>query len=249
MILMLNVRPERRRDLVTDDTLNIDPATAAHCFQDGFGNLCTRVVAPAGLTTFCSDFLIEDSGEPDPVVSDAVEHPVEALPDDTLPYLLPSRYCETDELVDAAWSLFGTAPPGWARVQAIADYTHARIAFGYEHASRTRTARQAHEEARGVCRDFAHLAIALCRCMNIPARYCAGYLGDIGIPPIEAPMDFSAWFEVWLGGAWRTFDARHNQPRIGRIQMAVGRDAADVAIATTFGPNELVGFTVVTEEA
>jgi transglutaminase-like putative cysteine protease len=205
-------------------------------------------VLPAGVTRISSDFVIRDSGEPDPVQPGARQDPVENLPDDVLVYLLGSRYCETEPLSDLAWSLFGQTPPGWARVQAIVDYTHQRIAFGYADARNTRTACEAHQERRGVCRDFAHLAVTLCRCMNIPARYCTGYLGDIGAPPDDAPMDFSAWFEAYVGGDWRTFDARHNAPRIGRILVARGRDAADVAIATSFGRLLLSGFTVVTEE-
>jgi transglutaminase-like putative cysteine protease len=181
-------------------------------------------------------------------VPEAVQHPVQELPDEVLVYLLGSRYCDTDRLSDTAWSLFGGTPPGWARVQAICDYVHDRITFGYEHADPTRTAFGGHTDRLGVCRDFAHLAITLCRCMNIPARYCTGYLGDIGVPPMASPMDFSAWFEAYLGGHWHTFDARHNAPRVGRILMARGRDATDVAIATTFGPCALAGFRVVTEE-
>jgi transglutaminase-like putative cysteine protease len=165
-----------------------------------------------------------------------------------LVFLLPSRYCDTDRLSEVAWSLFGKTPPGWARVQAICDYVHRHIVFGYEHACSTRSAWEAHGDRKGVCRDFTHLAVAFCRCMNIPARYCTGYLGDIGVPPVDLPMDFSAWFEVYLGGEWYTFDARHNIPRIGRVLIARGRDAADVAISTTFGQNKLCGFAVRTEE-
>jgi transglutaminase-like putative cysteine protease len=247
MVLMLNVRPERTADLEVPDLLRTDPALPVRTYLDAFGNLCARVTAPAGRTTFRSDFVVRDSGAPDPVAPEARQHRIEELPDTALQFLLPSRYCELEFLSDLAWRLFASAPPGWARVQAIVDYVHTRIAFGYPHARATRTAFEAHDEGRGVCRDYAHLAIALCRCLNIPARYCTGYLGDIGVAPVPAPMDFSAWFEVWLGGAWRTFDARHNRPRIGRILMGVGRDAADVALATTFGPAELTGFTVVTE--
>jgi transglutaminase-like putative cysteine protease len=181
------------------------------------------------------------------VVPDAIQHPLERLPVDTLVYLLGSRYCETDRLADIAWSTFGAVPKGWGLVQAICDYVHDRITFGYAFASPTKTAADVHAERRGVCRDFAHLAVTLCRCMNIPARYCTGYLGDIGVPPVDAPMDFSAWFEVYLGGRWHTFDARHNAPRIGRILIARGRDATDVAIVTTFGPATLSRFQVTTE--
>lgn len=248
MVLMLSVRPERAEDLETPDTLVCRPRVPLRHYVDAFGNRCTRVVAPPGRIVFETEFVIHDSGLPDEVALDAQQQPVEAVPHAVLEYLLASRYCELELMSDLAWSLFGDTPPGWPRVQAIVDYVHQRIAFGYQHARPTKTAAQAHEERQGVCRDYAHLAITLCRCMNIPARYCTGYLGDIGIAPVDAPMDFSAWFQVWLGGAWRTFDARHNTPRIGRILMAVGRDAADVAITTAFGPNQLAGFKVVTEE-
>ena len=248
MVLLLNVRPERQADVETYDTIFTEPILPVHGYIDGFGNRCGRIMAPAGRLRLYADFVVRDSGLPDPVVLFAGQAPVEHLPDDVLIFLLASRYCETDLLMDLAWSLFGNTPPGWSRVQAIVDYVHQRIAFGYEHARPTRTAAEGHAEQVGVCRDYAHLAVALCRCMNIPARYCTGFLGDIGIPPVDAPMDFSAWFEVYLGGAWRTFDARHNKPRIGRIVMAVGRDAADTAITTTFGPNLLTKFEVITEE-
>ncbi|HEX4199557.1 MAG TPA: transglutaminase family protein [Caulobacteraceae bacterium] len=248
MTLLLSVRPERLVDLVTTHRIAASGQTPLRQYRDLFGNIAHRLVAPAGPTTFRADFVIEDSGLPDPVDWTAVEHPIDELPDEALTFLLASRYCETELLSPMAWSLFGGVQPGWARVQAIVDYVHDRIAFGYHHARPTRTAAEAHEERCGVCRDFAHLAVTLCRCMNIPARYCTGYLGDIGIDPIDAPMDFSAWFEVYLGGAWRAFDARHNTPRIGRILMAYGRDAADVAITTSFGTAWLTGFEVVTEE-
>ena len=248
MILMLSVRPERLRDLITPQVLHTDPGVAVHEYRDAFGNICSRVMAPAGRINFASDFVINDSGMADEFAPAAVQHPVDELPDEALIYLLASRYCETELLSGTAWSLFGGTEPGWARVQAIVDYVHQRITFGYQHARNTRTAAEGHAEQRGVCRDFAHLAITLCRCMNIPARYCTGYLGDIGIPAVDAPMDFSAWFEVFLGGRWRTFDARHNKPRIGRIVMARGRDATDAAIVTNFGPAALVKFDVITEE-
>jgi transglutaminase-like putative cysteine protease len=173
---------------------------------------------------------------------------VHLLPEETLPFLLGSRYCDTERLLETSWQLFSATPTGWGRVQAICDYVHNLIQFGYEHARPTRTASEAYGERKGVCRDYAHLAITFCRCMNIPARYCTGYLGDIGVPPPYGPMDFSAWFEAYLGGQWHTFDARNNTPRIGRILIARGRDAADVAIATTFGPNKLTSFKVWTDE-
>ncbi len=248
MTALLSVRPERFADLVTPQTISATGPTALRQFEDVHGNVAHRLLAPAGPFTLHAEFLIRDSGRPDPVVLDAVQQPVKDLPDDVLLYLLESRYCETGILSDAAWSMFGGTPAGWRRVQAIVDYVHDRLTFGYEHANPTRTASEAHRDRRGVCRDFAHLAVTLCRCMNIPARYCTGYLGDIGIPPVDSPMDFSAWFEVWLSGAWRTFDARHNTPRIGRIPMAYGRDAADAAITTAFGAAPLIGFSVITEE-
>jgi transglutaminase-like putative cysteine protease len=249
MLLMLSVRPERQADLLTPEVIAADNGAPVRSYRDGFGNRVSRVLAPAGRTTFRADFLIGDSGQPDPLAPEAGQHPVDELPDDALVFLLPSRYCETEHLVGFAWDTFGDVTPGWARVQAIVDYVHGHIRFGYPHARSTRTAVEAHGERLGVCRDFAHLAVALCRCMNIPARYCTGYLGDIGVAPIDAAMDFSAWFEAYLGGAWRTFDARHNRPRIGRVVMAHGRDAADVAISTSFGPARLAAFTVIAETA
>jgi len=217
-------------------------------YRDNFGNWCNRLVAPAGRFSLRTDTVVRDSGLPDPADLGAEQHPVQTLPADTLLFLLGSRYCETDRLADEAWRLFGTTPPGWARVQAICDFVHAHITFAYEHSRATRTAAEAYAEQRGGCRDYAHLALAFCRCLNIPARYCTGYVSDIGLPPPFAPMDFAAWIEVYLGGKWHTFDPRTNDPRIGRILIARGRDAADVLLTLTFGPNTLVGFTVVTEE-
>jgi transglutaminase-like putative cysteine protease len=248
MILCLTVHPSRRSDLVTPQTLRFTPPVEGRDYLDGFGNVCTRIVAPAGQTRISSSFEIEDSGLPDEVSWDAVQHPIEDLPDDVLVYLLGSRYCDTDRLADFAWSQFGSTPLGRARVQAICDFVHQHIRFDYQRADCTRTASDALREGVGVCRDFAHLATALCRAMNIPARYCTGYLGDIGVPAVPDPMDFSGWFEAWLGGRWYTFDARHNTPRIGRVLMATGRDATDVAISTSFGPSQLVSFNVVTDE-
>jgi transglutaminase-like putative cysteine protease len=248
MILTLSVHPSRFSDLRTPNLMRLDPPIPSNTYHDGFGNFCHVIRAPAGRLTVSADFLVQDSGAPDDVAPEALQHSLETLPVDHLVYLLGSRYCETDRFTDIAWSLFGNVPKGWALVQAICDYVHNRIKFGYEHASATKTAWDAHTERRGVCRDFAHLAITLCRCMNIPARYCTGYLGDIGVPADPSPMDFSAWFEVYLGDRWYTFDARHNKPRIGRILMARGRDATDVAIVTSFGPCTLAGFKVITEE-
>ena len=248
MMLLLSVHPSRRDDLETPDTLQTQPNLTKKRFVDPFGNHCTRILAPAGLTTVSADFVIRDSGKHDAYAPDAPQLAVEDLPNDALFYLMGSRYCEVDQLANLAWSLFGGVQPGWARVQAIVDYAHERISFGYHHADKTRTAARAHEERVGVCRDYAHLAVTLCRAMNIPARYCTGYLGDIGVPVMDAPMDFSAWFEVFLGDRWYTFDARHNEPRIGRVLIARGRDATDVAISTEFGPAILAGFKVVTDE-
>jgi len=247
-ILMLSVHPSRLDDLTGLFLTAFDPPIPSHTYADHFGNICTRIVMPPGILTVSSDNVVCDSGLPDAVEPDAGQIPVENLPDESLQFLLGSRYCETDRLSDTAWSLFGHVPPGWARVQAICDYVHDRLTFSYPDARSTRTAWDGHQEGIGVCRDFAHLSIALCRCMNIPARYCTGYLGDIGVPPVPDPMDFSAWFEVLLEGGWYTFDPRHNQPRIGRILIARGRDAADVALSTSFGPAQLAEFKVITEE-
>ena len=248
LLTLLSVHPSRRGDLERPDDLMINGEPIERQFLDRYGNLCGRAVAPRGLVTLNSDFTIQDDGRPDPSLPWAGQAAVEDLPDDVLIHLRGSRYCETDRMSDLAWLLFGWTKPGWERVQSIVDYVHNQISFGYEHARPTKTAFEAHEERRGVCRDYAHLAITLCRCMNIPARYCTGYLGDIGIPPVDAPMDFSAWFEVYLDGAWHTFDARHNTPRIGRIVIARGQDAGDVAITHSFGAAHLVSFKVVTDE-
>ncbi|RZU45189.1 transglutaminase-like putative cysteine protease [Fluviicoccus keumensis] len=248
MILMLNIHDSRSGDIVIPDQLITEPAIPFTSYRDGFGNRCTRIVAPAGRLRLTTEALVNDTGLPDTLVPQAIQHPIQDLPQETLVYLLGSRYCETDVLSATAWQLFSQTPPGWARVQAICDFVHHHIAFGYEHASATKTALQVFHEKRGVCRDYAHLAIAFCRCMNIPARYCTGYLGDIGMPPPYGPMDFAGWFEAYLGGRWHTFDARNNVPRIGRVLMARGRDASDVALTTTFGPNVLERFIVRTDE-
>jgi transglutaminase-like putative cysteine protease len=248
MILMFTVHPSRARDLLTEQKLLTAPQIPVREYRDMFGNVCSRILAAPGLLELKADFEIYDSGKPDEVVPQARQHPIEELPDEVLIYLLGSRYCDTQNLLDFAWGTFGTSQPGRARVQTICDFVHNHIKFGYRYARADRTASDAYRERVGVCRDFAHLAITLCRCMNIPARYCTGYLGDIGVPPDTAPMDFSAWFEVFLDGRWFTFDARHNRPRIGRILVAYGRDAADVAISTSFGAAQLTRFKVVTEE-
>ncbi|WP_043749743.1 transglutaminase-like domain-containing protein [Methylobacterium nodulans] len=248
MVLMLSLHPSRAADLLTPETITVDPPVPARQFRDGFGNVCTRILAPAGRISLAADMIVRDSGLPDLQAPDARQLPVADLPDDVLPYLLGSRYCDTDKLGSFAWAQFGATPEGWARVQAIVDFVHRHIRFDYLQADATRSAFEAFEQRRGVCRDFAHLAIAFCRCMNIPARYCTGYLGDIGVPPLPDPMDFSAWFEAYLDGRWYTFDARHNRPRIGRILMARGRDATDVALTTSFGQAQLAAFEVHTDE-
>jgi transglutaminase-like putative cysteine protease len=248
MIVTLSVHYSRASDLVQPDHMRTSPSVPLSAYRDSFGNWCTRLVAPAGQMQISSDAVLNDTGVPDRVAPWAPQVPVEALPEETLIFLLGSRYCETDRLTEVAWSLFSASPPGWGRVQAICDFVHRHITFGYEHASPTKTAREVYENPRGVCRDYAHLAVAFCRCMNIPARYCTGYLGDIGMPPPYAPMDFAGWFEAFLGGEWHTFDPRNNVPRIGRVLIARGRDAADVAIATTFGPGTLERFVVRTDE-
>ena len=247
MIAIYHVHSSRRADLREPDEPRITPGVPSSEYEDSFGNVCTRFVAPVGHLQLYHSTLIEDSGETDAVSPGASQAPVEELPSEVLRYLLASRYCEVDRLLDTAGFLFGNTPFGWARVQAVCDWVHENVTFGYAFASPTKTALDVYSDRRGVCRDFQHLAITFCRCLNIPARYATGYLGDIGIPP-AGPMDFSAWFEAYLDGRWWTFDARNNVPRIGRVLMATGRDAADVAITTSFGTATLKQFTVVSEE-
>jgi transglutaminase-like putative cysteine protease len=248
LVLMLNIHHTRAGDIIVPDRMMAEPFIPMTPYRDGFGNWCTRLLAPAGRLRLSATSLLNDTGEPDPIPQAEHQHAVEDLPDESLVFLLGSRYCETDRLSGIAWNLFGTSPTGTQRVQAICDYVHRHIAFSYQAARSTRTAWEALEEGKGVCRDYAHLAIAFCRAMNIPARYCTGYLGDIGVPPSHDPMDFAAWFEAYIGGRWYTFDARNNIPRIGRVLIARGRDATDVAISNTFGPNILAGFTVWADE-
>ena len=247
-VLKLGIECDRARDMLEADTIAVEPHVPLREFADSFGNRCIRLVSPAGVTRLKASALVCDSGVPDIVAPNAREVPAQELPDDVLRYLVNSRYCEVDKLGSFAWSQFGNVKPGWTRVQAIFDFVHNHLEFGYPHARPTRTAAEGLEERLGVCRDFTHLSIALCRAMNIPARYCNGYLGDIGVPPDPAPMDFNAWTEVYLDGRWYTFDARHNMPRIGRIVVARGLDAADIPMVHTFGPHWLQEFTVITEE-
>jgi transglutaminase-like putative cysteine protease len=248
VVAVLNVHPSRVKDLLEPDTVQLLPEVPFEEFVDMFGNRCVRFVAPRGILRLYNSTLIEDSGDPDLIPREARPHPIEQLPVDVIPFLLASRYCEVDELSDLAWQLFGNVREGWPRVKAILDWVHSQVTFGYDFARPTKTAVDVSVEKQGVCRDFQHLAITLCRAMHIPARYAAGYLGDIRIPPAPCPMDFSAWFEVYLDGRWWTCDARHNTPRIGRVLMATGRDAADVAITTTFGQTWLKSFDVVSYE-
>jgi transglutaminase-like putative cysteine protease len=248
IVAMLHVHPSRAGDLREPDGLRTEPAIPIESYLDSFGNVCSRFVAPAGTVRLYNSTLIEDSGEPDPAGAGAPQLPVEQLPVETLQYLLPSRYCEVDRLSSIAFELFGNTEPGWARVQAICDWVNQKVMFGYQFARPTKTALDVYTERAGVCRDFQHLAITFCRAMAIPARYLTGYLGDIGVPPPFSPGDFSAWFQVYLGVRWWSCDARYNVPRIGRVLIAIGRDAADVAITTAFGAAPLRSFAVITDE-
>ena len=247
-LLLLNVHHSRVSDLEAPDHIITNPSVPLTGYRDGFGNWCSRIIAPAGLVRISTDTVIRDGGSPDPVDTNAAQVPIAYIPDNVLTYVMPSRFCESDKLLDLSWETFGKAQPGWARVQAICDFVHSRIKFAYADARSTPTAAEAYSEGIGVCRDYAHLAIAFCRALNIPARYCTGYLSDVGTPPPLPAGDFAAWFEAYLGGRWHTFDPRNNTPKIGRILMARGRDAADVAMVTTFGPNSLENFRVWTEE-
>ena len=249
MLLMLNVHYSRAADILVTDVMTTEPAVPASAYRDSFGNWCTRLVAPAGRFRIASAGTVLDAGLPDPVPTHAWQHEVQDLPEEVLIFLLGSRYCETDELSEAAWQIFGQTPLGWARVQAVCDFVNRHIKFDYQQARPTRTAAQAFREQVGVCRDYAHLAVAFCRCLNIPARYCTGYLSDIGEPLNVAPMDFAGWFEAYLSGEWHMFDPRNNAPRRGRVLIGQGRDATDVAITNTFGPNTLESFKVWTHEA
>ncbi len=247
-ILMLNIHFSRVANLAAPDSVIVNPAVPISGYRDGFGNWCCRIVAPKGKVSISTNAVVTDTGKPDTVVPNAAQIPVEDLPEEALVFLLASRFCDSDQMLDLAWKLFGRAKPGWGRVQVICDFVHKHIEFGYAHARVTRTASEAYAEKQGVCRDYAHLAVAFCRALNIPARYCTGYLGDVGTPPPYPPGDFAAWFEAYIGGHWYTFDPRNNVPRIGRVLIARGRDAADVAMTTTFGPNTLESFKVWTDE-
>lgn len=247
MLLTLNVHFTRVSDLVMPDHIATSPSIPIAGYRDAFGNWCTRLVAPPGDLRISTDALINDNGLPDSQDQLAPQITVETLPSETLVFLLGSRYCETDRLSETAWRLFGQTPFGWPRVKAICDFVHGHLTFGYQHARASKTALEAFDEGTGVCRDYTHLAVAFCRCMNIPARYCTGYLPDIGVPASE-PMDFAAWFEAYLGGRWHIFDPRNNVPLVGRVLMAQGRDAADVPISNAFGENVLKRFKVWADE-
>jgi len=249
MLAVLGTHFTRASDVVVPDYLTVSPSVPITPYRDGFGNWCSRLVVPAGRVTLAADGIVRDSVLPDVAIKTAGQNAVEDLPAETIVFLLGSRYCETDRLSDLAWKLFEKTQPGWERVQAICDFVHNHIVFGYEHACATKTAWEVFNEGKGVCRDYAHLAVAFCRCMNIPARYCTGYLSDIGTPKPWAAGDFAGWFEAYIGSGWHMFDPRNNTPRIGRVLIALGRDAADVPITQTFGANTLESFTVWTEEA
>ena len=247
MVLMLYTHPSQAASLRAGDWIRVEPEAPVEIYTDAFGNYCGRLVAAPGKLRLSNSTLIEDSGALDPVHPYAPQTPVEDLPAAVLPFLLSSRYCEVDKLTDVAWSLFGQTQPGWPRVQAVCDWVHANVEFGYAFANPFKSASDVYQQRTGVCRDLNHLALTFCRCLAIPARYVTGYLGDIGVPFSSAPMDFSGWFEAYLDGRWYTFDARHNTPRIGRVVMARGRDAVDVALTTSFGPTTLEKFVVYTD--
>ncbi len=247
-VTLLKVRPEETSKLTLPEEYRVSPSLHVHDFSDGFGNRCSRFLAPAGKFSLSFENILEHDGLPDLYVPDAIQHPIEDLPDEALPYLLGSRYCEVDELIPIAWELFGNTKPGWERVQAICDRVHSHVTYDYGRTHPRKTAKQVYEDGGGVCRDFQHLAVTFCRCMNVPARYVSGFLGDIQFEPIPTPMDFHAWFQVYLGGMWFDFDARHNVPRVGRIAMTHGRDAVDVALTTSFGVSTLTKFEIIAEE-
>lgn len=246
-VCMVEVRPDFVIHPVSG-AFSTQPSIGMRTGRDVYGNRVRRFIAPQGETTITLDDTLIVDRSLDRRDSGAIAHPVHELPDDVLTYLKPSRYCDTDKLSNSAWSWFGGLRRNTSLVETICDFTHRKLRFDYQQARATRTASEAFEERVGVCRDFAHLAIALCRAMNVPARYVNGYLGDVGVPPDPAPMDFNAWFEAYLGGQWYTFDARHNCRRIGRLPIARGHDACDVPMIQTFGPHRLSHFTVVTEE-
>lgn len=239
------VRPRGRyRHVLLDERRALEPGVPLQEYQDSFGNQVWRWIAPPGVMRVFYDALARVPPEPDPLLADLGGTSVGELPDDVLVYTLPSRHCPSDLVLDDAWRLFGDTPDGWARVQAICDWVHTNVAYGYGNSTVTTSGYEAYQNRRGVCRDFAHIAVMFCRALNIPARYVCGYLPDIDVPENPTPMDFHAWFEAYIGGAWRTFDARHNVPRIGRVLIAQGRDAVDTAIMTSYGASRLTRMSV-----
>jgi transglutaminase-like putative cysteine protease len=247
-LLKLSLHPSELKKVRQSEWLRIEPEIPREEFMDEFGNRVNRVTLPAGRVCLSHEAILSDSGQPDAVNEAARQIPIAELPVEILPYLLSSRYCEVDLLCDTALSLFGSTAPGWPRVQAVCDWVHSQVRFGYEYARPTKTAYEVYNERTGVCRDFMHLAVTFCRCLQIPARCATGYLGDIGVVPQALPMDFSSWFEAYLDRRWYTFDARFNVPRIGRILMARGRDAVDVALMSSFGSTNLEKLTVWADE-
>ncbi|MEP3438175.1 MAG: transglutaminase family protein [Hoeflea sp.] len=243
MLLALSTHTEFNGRLIGADYVRSTSMTPISVYVDRYGNRISRAVADQGRTTFWSDCATEVSGVPDIWPTFAIQHRIEDLPSDTLDFLGASRYCDSDSLGNFAWANFGATQEGWPRVQAISNFVHNHVTFGYKFGRPDKTARDVLEEKSGVCRDFAHLGVSLCRAMNIPARYASGYLGDIGVPD-SGFDDFCAWFEVFLGGSWHTVDARYNVPRIGRILMVRGSDASDVAMITSFGAYQLSSFRV-----
>jgi transglutaminase-like putative cysteine protease len=244
------IRPESRGAHVTlAERWETEPFVPFHDYLDIYGNSCRRLTLPAGTFSLRYDTIVEASGDLDPYEPTACEHPISEVPDDALVYTLPSRYCLSDMLFPQAIELFGGIAPGWSRVQAICDYVHGHIAFAYGTSTAVTTALDVFNSGTGVCRDYAHLAISFCRALNIPARYSFGYMPDIDVPPPYSPMDFCAWFEVYLGGRWWIFDARNNVPRRARVTIARGRDALDVAMLTTYGATSLETMTVRADRA
>ncbi len=246
---VLQVQPRRADDQpLLSERLASAPNAALEEFTDFYGNRCQRLILAAGTNTLTYDAEVEVAAGPEATNRSAVELTPDQVPPELLHFTLPSRYCLSDELGDAAWDLFRGVQPGWTRVQAICDWVHANLRFRYGSSTPRTTAADVYRQREGVCRDFAHLAVTFCRAFNIPSRYVFGYIPDIGVPPSVEPMDFCAWFEVYLEGGWWTFDARNNIPRIGRCVIGRGRDALDVAMVTTYGQVPLTGFRVWADE-
>jgi transglutaminase-like putative cysteine protease len=247
MTVLVRPRDESRYHRLVDERRVVEPQVPVHDFSDGFGNQVWRLVAPAGRLRLVCDALAEVPPTPDPVLPGLPKTPVADLPDDTLVYTLASRYCQIDLFIGDAWKMFGSITSGWEQVQAICDWLKGNVVYGAGSTAST-SSFEAYQARCGVCRDFAHLGVAFCRALNIPARYVSGYLPDIGVPPDPVPMDFHAWFEAYLDGDWRTFDARHNVPRTGRVLIAYGRDAVDAAFTTSYGGARLGNMKVWADE-